>query len=377
MEKKKKRKNKKQPGVFAVKGKRGLSYGIDYIHPATGQRVRKILKNVTSEARAAELRAIEIGDAARGAIDKAYGLKAKARAVSFCTMVEEYLKWSEENKKSAATDDHRAKPLKKAFKGRLMSDMNPFVVEKYKMARAKQVTKATVNKELIFGSQVFRKAAEWGKYVGENPFFKTKFKLEKRKKPGCLTPEQVQAIKDQIPHPVKRDMVAFAFAMGWRISEIRKLKWADVDLDKGRAWIVDPKNGESVEVPLSDEAKAIVARQGGRGDFVFCKLNGDRWTTNMNKTIRAAADRAGVILPLRKGWHILRRTWASMFLQNGGDVESLRVQGHWKDYSMPMWYADAADESKRKTILNRIPKLDEGRNLAEISNVVQLKTRSH
>ena len=31
-----------------------------------------------------------------------------------------------------------------------------------------------------------------------------------------------------------------------------------------------------------------------------------------------------------------------------GDVESLRIQGHWKDYAMPMWYADAADEGHRK-----------------------------
>jgi len=42
-----------------------------------------------------------------------------------------------------------------------------------------------------------------------------------------------------------------------------------------------------------------------------------------------------------------------------------------------LWYADAADESVRKNILNRIPKLGNGRNLAEISNLVQLRTRTH
>ena len=29
-------KNKKYPGVYSVKGKKGVSYGIDYTHPQTG-----------------------------------------------------------------------------------------------------------------------------------------------------------------------------------------------------------------------------------------------------------------------------------------------------------------------------------------------------
>jgi hypothetical protein len=67
-----KTKNKKHPGVFTVRGKKGLSYGIDYIHPQTGQRIRKIVK-ADSEIGAAEIRAIEIADAKRGVINKAYG----------------------------------------------------------------------------------------------------------------------------------------------------------------------------------------------------------------------------------------------------------------------------------------------------------------
>lgn len=59
-------KSKKYLGVYTVEGKRGISFGIGYIHPQTGERVRKILKNVTSEADAFGLRSIEIADAARG-----------------------------------------------------------------------------------------------------------------------------------------------------------------------------------------------------------------------------------------------------------------------------------------------------------------------
>lgn len=370
------KKSKKYPGVYSVEGKKGVSYGIDYIHPMTGQRVRKILKDATSEAQAFECRSIEIADAARGAVNKAYGLKAKVRAVSFEGMVDAYLKWSRENKDSWETDEHRAKPLKVAFKRKLMSDINPFVIEKYKMFRAKTIAKSTVNRELNFGSQVFEKAIDWKKYNGENPFRQVKgFKVKRGKKPGSLTPEQVQAIMDEIKHPVKRDMVEFDFNTGWRVSEMRKLKKEDVDLEAGKAWIVDPKNGQSVEIELNDEAVEILARnmEKSKGKYVFCHLNGKPFKTNLHQVIKRAAKRAGVELPPRKAWHILRRTWASMFLQSGGDVETLRELGNWKDYSMPMWYADAGNREHKRKILNRIPKL--GSEIRATEKVINLPAK--
>ncbi len=375
---------KRQPGVFSVEGARGVSWGIDYIHPKTQRRVRKILKGVNSEAEASKLRAIEIADAARDVINKAYDLKPKARAMTFNAVLDAYLNWSRENKKSWKADEYNAIALKAAFKGKLMSDINPFVVEKFKVERGRAVAKKTVNNELSVACRAIKKAVEWQKWTGPNPFNGIRFKIRKGKKPGCLSPEQVAAIIANIDHPAKKDMVAFAFYQGWRISEIRKLRWEDIDLENGRAWIVDPKNGFTVEVPLADEARVIVERQPRCGQYVFCKKNGDPWKSNSNAVIKTAAEKAGVSLPPRKKWHIFRRTWASMFLQAGGDVESLRVQGNWRDHSMPLWYADAADEDHRKGILNRMPKLDQqgagkvenedvhGRNLPEIRKVANI-----
>jgi len=146
-----------------------------------------------------------------------------------------------------------------------------------------------------------------------------------------------------------------------------------VDLDKGTAWIVDPKNSQSVEIELSDETIKIISAQEKKGPFVFCFKNGNQFKTNLPDVIRNAAKRAGVSLPPRKAWHIFRRTWASMMLQNGCDVETLRVLGNWKDYSMPMWYADAAGRTQKKAILNRLPKMSNGRKKTEIQKVVNIK----
>jgi integrase len=365
-------KSKKYLGVYSIEGRKGTSYGIDYVHPRTGQRVRKILKNATSESEANTLRSIEIADAARGATDAAYGIK-RQKYFLFTDALDLYLEWSTENKKSWQTDEHKAKPLRRAFSGIHMADISAFAVERYKSDRAKEVEKITVNKELILGCQVYKKAIQWGKHEGENPFsIAPKFKIPKSKKPGSLTPDEAQAIMDEITHPVKKDMVLFACLAGWRISEIRKLKWADVDVDHGTAWIMDPKNSQSVEIELSDEAVKLISRQEKKGDHVFCYKNGREFKSNLHKVIKRAAARAGVELPPRKAWHIFRRTWASMMLQNGCDVETLRVLGNWKDYSMPMWYADAAGRSRKKAILDKLPEMFNGRKKAEIQKVVKL-----
>ncbi|WP_319404787.1 site-specific integrase [uncultured Desulfosarcina sp.] len=365
-------KRKKYNGIFTVKGKNGISYGIDYVHPQTGQRIRKILKGCTNEADAFEKRSIELADAARGAINKAYGIRSRGAAILFNDMVDLYLKnWSADNKDSR-TDRFRSVRLKDFFKGRLMSDITPFLVEKFKRQMAKDRSKNTVDKWLSLGSQVFEKARAWKKYNGENPFLKVdRFRVKKGKKPGSLSPGQVHAIMEQIPHSVKRDMVEFCYNTGWRISEITGLQWDDVKPEEGKAWIVDPKNGNTVDIELSDRAIELILKQDRNCPFVFSHKNGKPYKTGIPAVFKNAAEKAGIALPPRKAWHILRRTWASMFLQNGGDVETLRVLGNWKDYSMPMWYADSADSDRKREILNRIPKPD-GRKKTEMANGVLL-----
>jgi len=368
-------KSKKYPGVYTVQGKRGTSYGIDYINPITDQRVRKIVKGAKSERDAAKYRGIELADAERGKLDQAYGLRAKQKPMTFEKMASLYLEWAKENLKDPRTVKDRISVLNRYFGRKLLTDITPWMVEKFKMTRAKEVTKSTVNTQLSVLRQIFVKAIEWKRFSGPHPMTTVRqFKIPKGKKPGALTPEQAQAIIDAVPYPVRQDMVRYAFYTGWRIGEIRRLKWDHVDFEEGTAYIVDPKNRQSVELELAPEALEVIKRQPKRGEYVFCKIDGRPYTTNMRFTIKNAAKKAGVYLPPRKAWHIFRRTWATMMLQSGCDVETLRVLGNWKDASMPLWYAEAAGRPQRKAILKRLPKLEwqkNGRN----KKVVSLSTR--
>lgn len=370
----------KYRGVYIRQGANGPSYLIDYVHPMTGARVRKTVP-AGSERQASELREIELADARRGALNSAYGLKAASKPMTFARMTEMYLDWADDHRKNHTIDRYKAKFLLEAFAGKLLTDINPWMVEQYKSRRAKVVVKATVNRELVMGRQIYKKAAEWKEktgYQGDNPFALVRnFKLPKQQKPGFLEPDQVTAIMQAITHPIKRAMVAYAYYTGWRISDIRRLKWDDVNLDRGVAWISDPKNANPVEVPLSDQALQVLKNQRHLGEYVFCHLNGQPYATTLHDIIKSAAARAGVKLPPRKAWHMFRRTWASMMIRSGCDVVTLQALGNWKDVTMPLWYADAARQEQQRELLNRVPTLPvPDANVTNTSQTVKSKKPS-
>ena len=176
---------------------------------------------------------------------------------------------------------------------------------------------------------------------------------------------------DEIKHPARRDMVGFAFQTGWRISEIRNLKWEDVDLESGIAWILDPKNGQSAEIELNDEALEIIRRQPQRSEFVFCMVCGKQYTTNCFAGVHEAAKRAGVVLPKGKAWHAFRITWATLMHQNGADIPTLQELGNWKNPHMPLHYAQPSNRERKRALLNKLPSVN-GRKMAEKKKVVNL-----
>jgi integrase len=267
----------KYSGVYSVTGKRGVSYGIDYTHPMTGQRIRKILKECKSEAQANEIRAIEIADAARGVVATKYGIKDRERPVLFDDAADSYLNNLDPGEHDKRTATHRASVVKRYFKGKLLTDISPFSVQRFKRDMVKDKARSTVNKYLSIGSRIAEKAIADGKHHGINPFspkLVKRYRTLKQKKPQPLSPEDVAAIMAEIKHPVKRDMVVFAYHTGWRISEITGLKWTDVDIKTGVAWIANPKNKTPAEIVLSDAAMEVVKRQKHNGERVFCHLNG-------------------------------------------------------------------------------------------------------
>ncbi len=77
-----------------------------------------------------------------------FKLQKKNEDMGFIELSEKYLIYSKVNKRSYRRDVTSLNKLKPFFKGKKLSAIDPYLVESYKAKRSREVSKATVNREL-------------------------------------------------------------------------------------------------------------------------------------------------------------------------------------------------------------------------------------
>lgn len=114
---------------------------------------------------------------------------------------------------------------------------------------------------------------------------------------------------------------------GMRRSEVRNLKWEDVDFDRGFLLLRDPKGGEDQRIPMSVAAEELLEAhpQDGENPFVFAgEKGGSRGARQIGESSRAIRDAAGLPKDFRPN-HGLRHTFAS-HLASSGEVDLYTLQ---------------------------------------------------
>ena len=92
--------------------------------------------------------------------------KPKKTHISFDKSKTEYLELTRGDKKpkSSLRDECSLKHLSKTFDGKLLSEINPLLIEKYKKTRKEgEAESATINRELGCLRHMFNRAIVWGK----------------------------------------------------------------------------------------------------------------------------------------------------------------------------------------------------------------------
>lgn len=149
--------------------------------------------------------------------------------------------------------------------------------------------------------------------------------------------------------------IALGVHTGMRKGEIFGLRWIDLDLDTrrltvARSYQTTPKSGKTrhlrlpaVLVPILQKWKTRCpqSREGlviplGRNDAKQC---GDHAMLGLPKLMAELGLR-----PVLHPWHLLRHTFASHFVMNGGNILALqKILGH-SDVKMTMIYAHLAPD---------------------------------
>jgi len=216
------------------------------------------------------------------------------------------------------------------------------------------ISPKTCNNDLGYLNAVFNELHRTGEISYANPFSKIRpIKIQEREM-GYLDHDQIRAIftelKERTTNPHASLVARLSLETGARWSEAEGLT-----LDRLRPYRVtydQTKSGKKRSVPISKELyKTLKVHLEEHGSF----------GTSTISAFRRAVDRSDIQLPQGQCAHILRHTFASHFIMNGGSILALqKILGH-SSIVMTMRYAHLApDHLEEAVTLNPASDIDLG-----------------
>jgi integrase len=209
--------------------------------------------------------------------------------------------------------------------------------------------------------------AKGHKLCALNPIETVRQGSKRRIKPAVLTIAETVAIMMQIPNPAIRLAVLVAGATGLRRSEVRGLKWQDVDVETHwliptqgsvRTYVSDLKtraSGERITIPEALSVAFCEWRDQtpyrAEGDWVFASPStsgrSPYWFDSaLVRQLRPAAARANINKHI--GWHTFRRSLATLLSSKKEGVKVVQSLMRHADPRIAMaLYAQGEEEAMR------------------------------
>jgi len=143
-------------------------------------------------------------------------------------------------------------------------------------------------------------------------------------------------------------MMKLALFTGLRRGEMFKLKWSDINFDRGFISLKDPKGGPDQQIPLSDAARDLLKNYPHtKSNFVFPGRDGNQ-RQNIYFAVNAIKKKAGIPKDFRP-LHGLRHVYASMIASSGQvDMYTLQKLLTHKSPLMTQRYAHLRDETLKQ-----------------------------
>ena len=238
---------------------------------------------------------------------------------------------------------------------RRCADLPADVIVDYAKRRAKSVTASTLNQDIIYLRGILQTAKHlYGIAVDLNALESATAHLRRHSLIGKSnerdrrpTDVEIDLIKQHWAKMTRQkipmsDILDFAIATCMRLSEITRIKWADLDTVRRTVVIRDRKHpnqkvGNDQEVPLLYGSFDIVMRQPKTSDRIFPYKS-----ESASASFERAVDATGIV-DLR--FHDMRHEGISRMFEDGYSImEVAKVSGH-RDVNMLRRYVqlDAAD----------------------------------
>ncbi|UCH00679.1 MAG: site-specific integrase [Deltaproteobacteria bacterium] len=349
------------PGIYYREGKRIGGNGIEKIYyivfkkdgKTYEEKVGRQYMDAMTPARAARIRAerIEGKRLSRKEIrEKEKALKeAEQNRWTFTRLWEKY-KSSNPGLKGIVTDDNRFQNHIKPILGdKEPKDLLPLDIDRLKINLLKTRAPGTVKNVLELLRRITRFGAK--KRLCPGLDFTIEIPKVNNLKTEDLTVDQLNRLLkaiDRSSNIQAANLMKMALFTGLRRGELFRLKWEDIDFDRGFITIKDPKGGQDQKIPLNDETRNLLeSHQRSDSPFVFPGRDG-RQRTDIKKAVNQIKKSAGLPKDFRP-LHGLRHTYASMLASSGQvDMYTLQRLLTHKSPVMTQRYAHLRDEALRK-----------------------------
>lgn len=170
------------------------------------------------------------------------------------------------------------------------------------------------------------------------------------------------------------DLLAFIALTGLRLGEARALKWEHVNLDDSSMTIADPKNRQTIMLPLSDRAAEILRQRQSDPTYIFPAPRGKGYL----KQPRGQIDYLEAETGIRVSAHDLRRTFRAV--AGALNIELWRckaLMNHKQSQDVTLaHYADLSDVRNLKPEADQIARhFEQQRQLIELDSFSGLEQR--
>jgi integrase/recombinase XerD len=213
----------------------------------------------------------------------------------------------------------------------------------------------TIHKGLMDLRTFFTWAKEAG-IVAESPAAKLAIPRVGRRLPKALKPHQVMRLLQMPMAPREKAIIFLMIDSGLRLAETSNLDIDDLDLNRGTALVRQGK-GDKDRLVMFNERTSEVLRQwlaARRADkdnpAFFVDYMHRRFSTRaMYRAIKRVACAAGIEAVMRP--HVLRHTFATLYLNNGGSIQDLSaLMGHTHISTTMIYWSVSSEVLHRKHV---------------------------
>jgi integrase len=262
---------------------------------------------------------------------------------------QEYISDKPHNKAFGTDRGRYAKFLRYGFGGKEPRAVAQIDVHRLRINLSKTLKPKTVKNVLELLERIVNFGVKKGLCSGLS--FKVEMPKVNNLRTEDLTLEQLSALIEAIDqdHDTRAaNFLRLVLLTGLRRGELFKLKWADIDFERGFIHIRQPKGGKDQTIPMNEVARELLEGHPRTDSPYVFPGRGGKQRTEFRRPINRIRERAGLPKDFRP-LHGLRHTYASMLASSGQvDLYTLQRLLTHKTPSMTQRYAHLRDSALRR-----------------------------